>query len=156
MKSQLKNSIIKNLILLSFLLFGFVPVSNCQELIESTENVNKMVIDEVFSFYQPKAEKKRILLNVKESKLGTRLNPLTYLAAGSLFIYQNVISEQISANCNYEISCSEYTKRCIGKYGLIKGTFLGLHQLTCCTPNINKDYCDYKISSNGKIINTIE
>jgi putative component of membrane protein insertase Oxa1/YidC/SpoIIIJ protein YidD len=92
-------------------------------------------------------------LNLTSNK--AKINPLTYVAGGLLFLYQNVLSEQISANCNFEISCSEYTKRSINEYGIVKGVFVGLHQLSCCSPTIYKDYCEYQLSENGKVKNEV-
>ncbi len=123
-----------------------------QDSIREERNLNELVLNSVFSEYSTPIKKKRVLLNLSNDNV----NYLTYMAAGMLFIYQNVISEQISANCTYEISCSEYTKKCIEKYGIIKGTLIGLHQLSCCVPKIEDDYCAHKLSKNGKILNTIE
>lgn len=145
------NNLLK--LILFFVLCGFNSTfSVAQDTLIQGENLNSLVLNSVFSEYSTPIKKKRVLLNLSNEKV----NFLTYMAAGMLFVYQNVISEQISANCTYEISCSEYTKKCIEKYGIIKGTFIGLHQLSCCVPKIEDDYCAHKISENGKIINVIE
>jgi len=34
--------------------------------------------------------------------------------------------------CKYEISCSEYTKRAILEFGVLKGSFLGFKRLITC------------------------
>jgi len=47
----------------------------------------------------------------------TKINPLFYVGGTLLFLYQNVFSEQIQAQCAYQISCSEYTKLSIQKKG---------------------------------------
>lgn len=141
-----------------FFIFHFsLPVSvGAQENDSKQNNLNTQIVKAVFSDFQTPIKQKRVILNFEGKKLGFKINPMTYIAAGMLFFYQNIISEQISANCTYEMSCSEYTKKCIEKYGLIKGALIGLHQLSCCVPMIENDYCDHKISINGKIINTIE
>lgn len=36
--------------------------------------------------------------------------------------------------CRYYPTCSEYTKQAIEKYGLIKGTFIGLKRILRCNP----------------------
>ena len=61
-------------------------------------------------------------------------NPLSYAGAGLLFIYQNVFSEQIQADCTYMVSCSQYTKLCIERHGILKGTLMGFNQLSECFP----------------------
>src|SRR5437870_2063461 len=34
--------------------------------------------------------------------------------------------------CKFEVSCSEYTKRAIDKYGITKGVFLGFRRILTC------------------------
>ncbi len=36
--------------------------------------------------------------------------------------------------CRYSPTCSEYTYQAIKKYGLIKGSFLGIKRIFRCTP----------------------
>jgi putative component of membrane protein insertase Oxa1/YidC/SpoIIIJ protein YidD len=81
---------------------------------------------------------------------------LNYLAAGLLFFYQSILSEQIQADCTYEISCSNYTKQCINKDGFIIGSLKGLHQLNTCFPANIDDCPNYKVSTNLKIKNQVE
>lgn len=135
-----------------WLIVFFLNSAYSQDSIPKSVSVNSLMIKSVFSDYSPSVPKKRVLLNLKNGKA----NPLTYLAAGMLFLYQNILSEQISADCSYQMSCSEYTKKCIEKYGIIKGTFIGLHQLSCCVPTIREDHCDHKVSEKGKVINGLE
>lgn len=135
-----------NILLISLLFFNF-----CFSQVKS-DSLQKQILNETFSNYSIPIQQKRSMLQFNNSKY----NPLNYLAGSMLYIYQNIISEQISANCMYEISCSEFTKKNIEKYGLIKGTLIGLHQLSCCQANIGKEVCQYRINKNGKIINPIE
>lgn len=54
-----------------------------------------------------------------------------------LKFYKKSISPLISAhgiNCKYYPTCSEYMGQAIEKYGIIKGTFLGLRRLLKCNP----------------------
>lgn len=51
--------------------------------------------------------------------------------------YQKNISLWIqskSIRCKYYPSCSEYTKQAIEKYGVIKGTILGIKRILRCNP----------------------
>jgi len=50
--------------------------------------------------------------------------------------YQICISPFIGgrAACRFVPSCSEYTKIAIEKYGLIRGTWLGLKRISRCRP----------------------
>ncbi|MBR9726879.1 membrane protein insertion efficiency factor YidD [Shewanella intestini] len=38
----------------------------------------------------------------------------------------------LNIDCNFEPSCSEYTKQCIEKYGALKGWHLGLARIKRC------------------------
>lgn len=106
-----------------------------------------------YSNLEPKSSIRGMLGNKDTTVLG-KINPLRYIAGGMLFVYQNVFSEQISANCTYEVSCSQMTKLSIEKFGLIKGSLIGLHQLSNCNPSIIKDHEAHMISAEGKVINS--
>ena len=47
----------------------------------------------------------------------TRYNPVSLSFSGLLFFYQKVVSTQLAANCPYEISCSNFSKKTITEYG---------------------------------------
>ena len=52
-------------------------------------------------------------------------------------IYQKNISmwfRNKNIHCKYYPTCSEYTKQAIIKYGVIKGSFLGLWRILRCNP----------------------
>lgn len=56
---------------------------------------------------------------------------------GILNFYQKRISPLISNlgfHCKYYPSCSEYTKIAIKKYGIFKGTLLGIYRILRCNP----------------------
>jgi uncharacterized protein len=49
--------------------------------------------------------------------------------------YQKYISIFLKKNtCVFFPSCSEYAKQAIGKYGIIKGIFLGVRRILRCHP----------------------
>ena len=51
--------------------------------------------------------------------------------------YQKNISlwlESKNIKCKYHPTCSEYTKQAIVKYGVIKGSFLGIYRILRCNP----------------------
>jgi uncharacterized protein len=68
----------------------------------------------------------------KTTKPVIRYNPIMLLAGGAMFVYQNAISSQFSADCLYRPSCSEYSKRLINRFGLFKGIFCTADRLTRC------------------------
>ncbi len=45
--------------------------------------------------------------------------------------YQNKLSRH---TCLYEPTCSEYTKRCINNFGVLRGVLLGLWRILRCNP----------------------
>jgi len=52
-------------------------------------------------------------------------------------IYKKTLSpvfEQMGIRCKYYPSCSEYCRQAIGKYGVVKGVFLGIKRILRCNP----------------------
>ncbi len=72
------------------------------------------------------AQSKRIV------KFQKTYNPVKLLLYLPLFVYQKVVSEQISASCSFEPSCSAFSILAIKKLGFIKGLFLTADRLTRC------------------------
>jgi uncharacterized protein len=83
------------------------------------------------------------------------INPLWYVSGALLFMYQNVMSEQIQADCNFKLSCSGYTKASMEKYGIFIGILMGADQLNSCQPNVYLDYENSSVNENGKVINDV-
>lgn len=109
---------LKNIIVILFLFTGSLKVAS----------QNLPIIDSLF--YIDNSEKKiRKFLKPK-----SKYNPLAYLGSSALFVYQNVVSEQIQATCSYQHSCSDFTKLCIRDYGFIKGSLMGINQILACMP----------------------
>ena len=48
--------------------------------------------------------------------------------------YQAVLSPFLGTRCRFHPSCSSYTYEAIEKYGLIRGTGLGVRRLLRCHP----------------------
>lgn len=59
-------------------------------------------------------------------------NPVSLLYGGSLYVYQNVVSQHLSASCLYDPSCSDFSKQAVKEYGIFKGTLLSLDRLNRC------------------------
>lgn len=124
-------------------------------LSQKQSNISTILVENNFSEFKINEAKKRTFLKQKKTIL-TKINPLHYISGGLLYFYQNIISEQIQANCQYQISCSENMKKEISKKGLLIGVLNGLDQLGNCSGSILTDYPDYKITKEGKINNAIE
>ena len=86
----------------------------------------------------------------------TRYNPLSLTFSGMLFFYQKVVSAQIAASCPYEISCSNFSKQCIGKYGLLKGVALSADRLMRCNKIAAYDIHPLLITDDQRIHDPIE
>ncbi len=115
-------------------------------------SIESILLKQTFSEIKYTPPEKRKVLQKPETTMG-KLNPLYYISAGLLYTYQNIISEQIQADCMYEVSCSQYAKLSVQKYGILRGTLLGFHQLNNCIPSAIYDYPDFKINKDEKIIN---
>jgi putative component of membrane protein insertase Oxa1/YidC/SpoIIIJ protein YidD len=63
------------------------------------------------------------------------LNPVSL----SFVFYRKVISEQISADCAFDLSCSRFSIKAIKNVGLFKGVLLTADRLTRCHTFISAD-----------------
>jgi len=51
-----------------------------------------------------------------------------------IVFYQNHISSHMGKHCKYYPTCSEYTRQAVDKYGIIKGSLLGIIRILKCNP----------------------
>jgi putative membrane protein insertion efficiency factor len=56
------------------------------------------------------------------------------LAVMVIRIYQKLVSPRLGANCRYSPTCSSYTAEAITKFGVFKGTWLGMKRVGRCHP----------------------
>lgn len=63
-------------------------------------------------------------------------NPGLAARAGEAAIrgYQRYISPMSGPNCRFQPTCSEYTAEAIRRFGLARGTWLGIVRLGKCQP----------------------
>ncbi len=113
--------------------------------------IDSMILENNFKPLRNGVQSKRSFI-AKDKKSAV----LNKIAGGMIYFYQNIISEQIQAGCSYEISCSQYLKLCIEKYGFVIGTFAGINQFGKCAGNNHKNHSSYKINENNIIINKID
>ncbi len=59
-------------------------------------------------------------------------NPIAVILSGSMLFYQHVVSPQLSANCIYTRSCSNFAKQAIKELGLLEGILAGTDRLLRC------------------------
>lgn len=59
-------------------------------------------------------------------------NPLALTLKGSMFVYQHILSPQLSKQCPYEITCSNFSKAAIHEFGIVKGLFIAGDRIMRC------------------------
>ena len=57
-----------------------------------------------------------------------------YLATFLIKVYRYAISPILPSSCRFYPSCTEYAIEALGKYGLLKGSWLTLKRIARCHP----------------------
>lgn len=84
-------------------------------------------------------------------------NPFYHILSSSMYLYQKVLSAQLSRGCAFNPSCSQYSKDLIKEYGIIKGTFLSSDRITRCTRISLADKSLYHFDKgDGKMHETVD
>jgi uncharacterized protein len=107
------------------------------------------------SFSKPDQKNNPKFLFIPDKKV-IKYNPVSLTFGGLMFMYQKLISPQIVAECPYEISCSNYSKVVIKRYGIIKGIALTSYRLMRCNRLAAVDIHPLYIDPQGKIIDDPE
>jgi putative component of membrane protein insertase Oxa1/YidC/SpoIIIJ protein YidD len=81
-----------------------------------------------------------------------KINPLRWLATGSMYFYQQLLSPQLNAGCLYQRTCSNYSKAAIKQYGIIRGVLLTADRLSRCTSGVLPEIVSYRYDAHGHII----
>lgn len=81
------------------------------------------------------------------SKEKFQFNPFDW----ALWVYKKTLSEQISAHCEFEPSCSSFSLQAIHELGYVKGIFLSADRLTRCNGYAFFEAPNYLIKYNAKI-----
>jgi len=142
----------KNIIKLLLSLCFCLLIGNAKAQLLSVDSL----LNSNFIEYELKKVKLRSVMSFKNKSILYKINPVSYVSIGLMFGYQRLVSQQIGADCPYELSCSEHAKKAIERYGLLKGAVLGFYQLQSCTPRTGYDFPLHSINSDGRIINPIE
>ncbi len=81
-----------------------------------------------------------------------RYNPFSLAATTAMLGYQNIISPQLFSHCVYQRSCSNYSKKAINEFGLIKGIFMSADRLLRCNMKAINDIPPDQFDENGLAI----
>lgn len=65
---------------------------------------------------------------------GTRTDVGTRVGLAMVRGYQRWISPMSGPNCRFVPTCSQYTGEAIARFGLLRGTWLGVRRLGRCHP----------------------
>ncbi len=87
-------------------------------------------------------------------EIGNSKNLLGKILFSSLKFYKKNISQQISADCLYEISCSTFSQMALKEYGMLKGIALTADRLARCNRISGTTINEFRINENGKVIDT--
>jgi len=75
---------------------------------------------------------KRPYIFKNQPKTLRNCNPVSLIYGGTLFVYQNFVSQHFSADCLYDPGCSDFSRQAVKEYGLIKGGLLSFDRLSRC------------------------
>lgn len=56
------------------------------------------------------------------------------IALAMIRFYKRFISPALPSSCIYEPTCSVYTYQAIERYGVIRGTWMGIKRISRCHP----------------------
>lgn len=102
---------------------GFAQTINISADLLLVESVMKQQIQQ---------SERRIYIFKNQPKTFKNCNPISLAYGGSLYVYQNFISQHYSADCLFDPSCSDFSKKAVKEYGLIKGGLLTIDRLGRC------------------------
>jgi len=113
------------------LLFVFLCLL-CTSVFSQTKTDNDLIFEKT-TFVNSFEAKREVTYLFAGKNAFIKYNPVSLVFGGLLYAYQKTISVQIGAACPYEVNCSNFSKRCIQQYGILKGIPLTADRLTRCT-----------------------
>lgn len=55
-------------------------------------------------------------------------------AVALIRVYQKLVSPTLGANCRYQPTCSSYAAEAIERFGVLRGSWLGIKRIGRCHP----------------------
>lgn len=142
-----------------FFLFSFISTFYinvfCQNIQSDFSLVLKKETDFIVkhSYYIGENNSQKIMQN---KSVVQKINPLYYAAKAAMFAYQNIISQQLSKDCPYEVTCSNFCKKAIEEKGLFTGILFGADRLLRCNPfSFIGEEKTVKLNKNNKVIDPL-
>ncbi len=56
------------------------------------------------------------------------------LGQAAIRVYQKLVSPALGRHCRYLPSCSQYTYEAMGRFGLLRGAWMGMKRIGRCHP----------------------
>lgn len=88
----------------------------------------------------------------KHRNILLRYNPVSLAFTGAMFFYQGVISPQISAECLYQRTCSNFSKAAIHEFGLLRGVLLTADRLSRCSTRVLREIPNRRLDDHHHVI----
>jgi len=63
-----------------------------------------------------------------------RTGPAAGVGRAFIRMYQKAFSPSLGKNCRYSPTCSQYSYEAIGRFGLVRGTWIGMKRIARCHP----------------------
>jgi len=105
--------------------------------------------------YQPIVKHVSFLKSKSKNKFA-KYNPVQLMFVGLMYTYQRFLSAQFAAECPYELSCSNFSKAVIARYGLFKGMALSADRLMRCNEFLKYDLTPVNLTKDNHLIDPIE